>query len=91
MSQSGYISDKSRDEQRRTDKKEHDVVFASTSTGTESEKCGVTRQSFFSTLGAAGAAALAWGVVAKSSAAAGGRADGRPAESKAGIFGQVRR
>lgn len=59
--------------------------------GSESEKCGVTRQSFFSTLGAAGAAALAWGVVAKSSAAAGGGVDGRAGKSKAGVFGEVRK
>lgn len=56
----------------------------------EGERCGVTRESFIGALGAAGAAAAAWGAVASSSVAAGGVDRSAQAASKGVVFGEVR-
>lgn len=84
MSQAGRDECTDKHNMEHASKKER-VVFH---TERESEQCGVTRQAFFSTLGAAGAASLAWGAVAKSGVAA--VAGGGQVESKARVFGEVR-
>eukprot|EP00904_Undaria_pinnatifida_P012432 jgi/Undpi1/8319/HiC_scaffold_25.g10788.m1 len=83
MSQAGRDECTDKHNMEHASKKER-VVFH---TERESEQCGVTRQAFFSTLGAAGAASLAWGAVAKSGVAA--VAGGGQVESKARVFGEV--